>query len=75
MVAEKLETVPETEQDLVAKEKYIIISEIDVEMPLEPTVEKQPTVEEQPTYSVDLMNKIGRSSVLDEDEPKQIKVK
>lgn len=49
--------------------KEIIISEIDVE------VSKESTVEKQPTNSVDLMDEIGRSLVLDEDEPKQVKLK
>jgi len=70
IVAEKIKTVPpETEQDLVAGVKEIIISEIDVE------VSKEATVEKQPTNSVDLMDEIGRSLVLDEDEPKQVKLK
>ncbi len=49
--------------------KEIIISEIDVE------VSKEATVEKQPANSVDLMDEIGRSLVLDEDEPKQVKLK
>lgn len=70
IVAEKLETVTlETERDLVAGVKEIIISVIDVE------ASKEAIVEKQTTNSVDLMDEIGRSLVLDEDEPNQVKLK